>query len=764
MDSDSDEPPPSSPPRDTDTDDSSDDDEPPRTDAPRHVRSVAHGTYGTVVRVLHGRGAEIRWEGGDESTLDADAYEAALKSYAKSPRAQGAKEARRASNSSSSSEEDDADRQLLVGDELLSKCGSLVGRIIDISDEDVVMAEWSEPARSARRAEPRSSRRAARAKVCYAQDNDIDEPTALSMDDARALRKLWREKQRSGAVHAASSQEGDADAASSDDESEKHPWSDSDQSSQEDGGDAPENEQPPPPPPPRRMRSAPSEASEPTPPSAADDDESSSSSDEDEEPNQASNLPPPPTAVSRSETPEAAVVEDDWDEESDEDEDRRVANLSSQVVDPSQHTSQHASQDSRLSLVGAAAVDGSGAIDAAAMRARILAAQPESIVPPASATSAPKLRIVHSRHGEWWGHAGKLRIPGSDELRTTLHELGGESSWLGDKRKYCDIDLKRLNAEGYDIILVDRGASIAYQRQFKDTKQDFARTELERKYGHTVVRKPCVVAYSTDNGVPLETYEVVAVVAINTATTRAAWTPAAVDQVEVLLDTMKGHHNPAKRGSNTRSGKMFMAGALVRRWTAEELKKRKKRGNGRIDTYRINRAAAAEANYDGYISPLETVLTIMAALEAAVSPRLHRARLAVSAAINAPAIVGGFPREIGPSVTLALSQGYVSSQHLDSSGKWAWESIAWPPCRRAPSDWTFAIPGAGLLVDLSGPGGVYVTLNASRTVHGTLRSEICPDHDGIGIADILKHDMLSRNVVDAFEGGCKKRPALGAHN
>ena len=497
---------------------------------------------------------------------------------------------------------------------------------------------------------------------------------------------------------------------------------------------------------------------------AADDDESSSSSDEDEEPNQASNLPPPPTAVSRSETPEAAVVEDDWDEESDEDEDRRVANLSSQVVDPSQHTSQHASQDSRLSLVGAAAVDGSGAIDAAAMRARILAARPESIVPPASATSAPKLRIVHSRHGEWWGHAGKLRIPGSDELRTTLHELGGESSWLGDKRKYCDIDLKRLNAEGYDIILVDRGASIAYQRQFKDTKQDFARTELERKYGHTVVRKPCVVAYSTDNGVPLETYEVVAVVAINTATTRAAWTPAAVDQVEVLLDTMKGHHNPAKRGSNTRSGKMFMAGALVRRWTAEELKKRKKRGNGRIDTYRINRAAAAEANYDGYISPLETVLTIMAALEAAVSPRLHRARLAVSAAINAPAIVGGFPREIGPSVTLALSQGYVSSQHLDSSGKWAWESIAWPPCRRAPSDWTFAIPGAGLLVDLSGPGGVYVTLNASRTVHGTLRSEICPDHDGIGIADILKHDMLSRNVVDAFEGGCKKRPALGAHN
>jgi len=37
---------------------------PLRTAAPpRHVRSVAHGTYGDVLRVLYGGGADIVWEG-----------------------------------------------------------------------------------------------------------------------------------------------------------------------------------------------------------------------------------------------------------------------------------------------------------------------------------------------------------------------------------------------------------------------------------------------------------------------------------------------------------------------------------------------------------------------------------------------------------------------------------------------------------------------------------------------------------------------------
>ena len=123
--SDSDDEPPSSPPRDTDTDDSSDD------ESPRHVRSVAHGTYGKVVRVLK-EGAEVQWEGGDTSTLDADAYAAALRSYAKSPRAQGANDATSSSSDDDDDDDDaDSDRPLEVDDKLLSPCGSLVGRIID---------------------------------------------------------------------------------------------------------------------------------------------------------------------------------------------------------------------------------------------------------------------------------------------------------------------------------------------------------------------------------------------------------------------------------------------------------------------------------------------------------------------------------------------------------------------------------------------------------------------------------------------------------
>ena len=148
------------------SDSSSSSDESSDDESPRHVRSVAHGTYGEVVRELNRGGADIVWEGGDTSTLDADAYAAALKSYAKSPRARGENDA----TSSSSDDDDDdadADRQLLVGDELLSPCG-LRGTVEEISKKGVVTVRWEKVPKPASREPVRSLRRAAQKEVSYA--------------------------------------------------------------------------------------------------------------------------------------------------------------------------------------------------------------------------------------------------------------------------------------------------------------------------------------------------------------------------------------------------------------------------------------------------------------------------------------------------------------------------------------------------------------------------------------------------------------------
>jgi len=45
------------------SDSSSSSDESSDDESPRHVRSVAHGTYGEVLRELKGGGADIVWEG-----------------------------------------------------------------------------------------------------------------------------------------------------------------------------------------------------------------------------------------------------------------------------------------------------------------------------------------------------------------------------------------------------------------------------------------------------------------------------------------------------------------------------------------------------------------------------------------------------------------------------------------------------------------------------------------------------------------------------
>ena len=187
--------------------DDSSDDELPQTAAPpsgqtgANVRHVVAGTYGTVVAVLDDD-VEVRWEGGDTSTLNAAAYAKALRSYAKSPRARGENDA----TSSSSDDDDDdadADRPLEVDDKLLSPCG-LRGTVEEISKEGVVIVQWGKLPKTASREPVRSLRRAAQKPVDYATaySTDVDEPKPLSMDDALAFRKLWLEKQEGGVVHA----------------------------------------------------------------------------------------------------------------------------------------------------------------------------------------------------------------------------------------------------------------------------------------------------------------------------------------------------------------------------------------------------------------------------------------------------------------------------------------------------------------------------------------------------------------------------------
>ena len=747
MDSDSDEPPPSSPPRDTDTDDSSDD-ESPRTGA----NVWRAGTYGKVVAVLDdSKVVEVRWEGGDTSTLNAAAYAKALRSYAKIPRAQGANDARRASTSSSSSEEDDADRQLLVGDELLSECG-LVGRIIDISDDGDVTAEWSEPARPARRAEPKSKRRAARAKVCYAHDNDIDEPTALSMDDARALRKLWREKQRSGAVHVASI---DAEAASldDDDESEKHPWSDSDQSSQEDGGDAPENEQQPPPPPPRMRRAAPSEASSvPTLPSAAADDGSSDDDAPLVAPRASPRRPRPPAAprapVRRSSTPGRDSDDSDSEESDDEDDPNREAIVLSQPVELTQdESSQEPESQGEVppepySQQGPSGVEVSS-FDAGALWDRISKATP----PPRLRLPPPPVEVLDSTQDRWWQilEAAKWK---NDEVRRGLDKVkfAGDRSGL-DCRHLPPLAV--LRDQGFKALVVDEDAANNFQKHLKGTNYDSE--TLIHCYGFEVTSYSWVGLYKGVDGAPPE---IVAVVANGTSVTHEAFVERDHEGVHRARDAITGgkrYLNGAKRGNVSDVGDMFLVGARKPRFANGEQKRKRAKGVG---LYKHDPRAKDDRSY---IMGVYFIAALLSALEKFYAPERYAARVLMSEALNIPPICQGIPRSLAAMATMAMSSGYACKLHTDKSGKTINETIVWPPLANPPTDWRFAIACFGRLVDLTGSDGVFVTLSGYRTVHGTVVSTKRPDHRGMGFAAVLKENLINVAVRDALALGPKKK-------
>ena len=103
-----------------------------------------------------------------------------------------------------------------------------------------------------------------------------------------------------------------------------------------------------------------------------------------------------------------------------------------------------------------------------------------------------------------------------------------------------------------------------------------------------------------------------------------------------------------------------------------------------------------------------------------------------------------------------MSLGYACRLHTDRSGKTINETIVWPPLKDPPADWRFAIACAGILVDLTGPGGVFVTLSGYATVHGTLKSARRPNHGGMGFAAVLRELLVKVDTRDALAVGPKK--------
>ena len=197
---------------------------------------------------------------------------------------------------------------------------------------------------------------------------------------------------------------------------------------------------------------------------------------------------------------------------------------------------------------------------------------------------------------------------------------------------------------------------------------------------------------------------------------------------------------------------------------------------------------------------------------------MHQARVVISETLEMPPLVKGISRDVVPAATVAMSLGYATLIHVDKSLGDAPETIGWPPLRNPPRDWSFLIAIAGIVLALTGPGGVFLVIQAAysrrrrnldadraaksrrrprrgvpasspprrrgpsaeyppprrgvdrgprdvrarrHTAHGTLESEDRPKHEGIGLALIVKKNLVATTVRDAFRGASESdaRPA-----
>ena len=158
-----------------------------------------------------------------------------------------------------------------------------------------------------------------------------------------------------------------------------------------------------------------------------------------------------------------------------------------------------------------------------------------------------------------------------------------------------------------------------------------------------------------------------------------------------------------------------------------------------------------------YLRGASFMALFLSTFELLYTPERHVARVLLSDAINAPPICQGISRWRAAAATIAMSLGYACRLHTDRSGKTINETIVWPPLADPPADWRFAIACAGILVDLTGPGGVFVTLSGYATVHGTLKSARRPNHGGMGFAAVLRELLVKVDTRDALAVGPKKK-------
>mmetsp|Transcript_23896 Transcript_23896/g.71695 ORF Transcript_23896/g.71695 Transcript_23896/m.71695 type:complete len:693 (+) Transcript_23896:114-2192(+) len=324
-----------------------------------------------------------------------------------------------------------------------------------------------------------------------------------------------------------------------------------------------------------------------------------------------------------------------------------------------------------------------------------------------------------------------------------LRALGGRRDVMRpeDLAKVAHVNKKLLREGKFDIVTIC-GVPVEDRR-----KNFFERANLKEEYekkGFEVLGRSAVIRF--DDG------EIIALVAMRTAKTRAASAGCGGSSVARLLNSLSRYWNDiAQKRGKWNLGEMWMVGIRLRQAHCKPCaRKREREGGGMIDCYTAKKGACTDV---ALLTDLSAVAVGASTLEREYTPIMYEARVALSVAANLPTLFWGIARRLCGMSTLATSRGYAVPPHLDRSAPCAPETLWFPDQPGvAPPDWTFMIGcgRAGFLVPLN--GGTFIVLQAHTTVHGTLKSTKQPDHEAGGFALVLKEDVLTHAAQRALGG------------